>query len=157
MTPTSVASCWSATAGLEHPRNEDAAAAGLVGPAGSRSWAAAAAVCDGVSTSSNAQTAAVAASTAAGGRDAGRTRRLPQRAHGRTGGPDRSGAGRGGRSRGGLPTGPSCTYTGAVVVPTDEGAVQISVANVGDSRAYWVPEPPAPAERLTVDDRCPRN
>jgi PPM family protein phosphatase len=47
---------------------------------------------------------------------------------------------------------PSCTYTAAVVVPTSEGAVQITVGNVGDSRAYWLPEPPAPAQQLTVDD-----
>jgi serine/threonine protein phosphatase PrpC len=30
--------------------------------------------------------------------------------------------------------------------------VQIAVGNVGDSRVYWLPEPPAPAQRLTVDD-----
>ncbi len=47
---------------------------------------------------------------------------------------------------------PSCTYTAAVVVPTSEGAVQITVGNVGDSRAYWLPEPPAPPQQLTVDD-----
>ncbi len=138
--------------GLEHARNEDAAAAGLVGPAGSRPWAAAAAVCDGVSTSSNAHTAAAAASTA--GVDAmlaalaacrsGRAAVLVGLAEAA-----RAAAGAGGADS---PAGPSCTYTGAVVVPTDDGAVQISVGNVGDSRAYWVPEPPAPAERLTVDD-----
>ena len=30
--------------------------------------------------------------------------------------------------------------------------MQITVGNVGDSRAYWLPEPPAPAQQLTVDD-----
>ena len=47
---------------------------------------------------------------------------------------------------------PSCTYTAATVVPTPEGTVQITVGNVGDSRAYWLPEPPEPAQQLTVDD-----
>jgi serine/threonine protein phosphatase PrpC len=30
--------------------------------------------------------------------------------------------------------------------------VQITVGNVGDSRAYWLPEPPTPPQQLTVDD-----
>jgi serine/threonine protein phosphatase PrpC len=38
------------------------------------------------------------------------------------------------------------------VVPTSEGAVEITVGNVGDSRAYWLPDPPAAARQLTVDD-----
>ena len=29
---------------------------------------------------------------------------------------------------------------------------EIAVGNVGDSRVYWLPEPPAPAQCLTVDD-----
>ena len=33
-----------------------------------------------------------------------------------------------------------------------QGTVQITVGNVGDSRAYWLPEPPALARQLTVDD-----
>ena len=37
-------------------------------------------------------------------------------------------------------------------MPTLEGAVEITVGNVGDSRAYWLPEPPAAAQQLTVDD-----
>ena len=47
---------------------------------------------------------------------------------------------------------PSCTYTAAIVVPTSAGTAQITVGNVGDSRAYWLPESPAPAQQLTVDD-----
>ena len=51
--------------GLEHPRNEDAAAAGIVaGEAGEPPHAMAVAVCDGVSTSADAQAAAVSASMA---------------------------------------------------------------------------------------------
>jgi serine/threonine protein phosphatase PrpC len=46
----------------------------------------------------------------------------------------------------------SCTYTAAVVVPSTAGEVQIAVANVGDSRAYWLPEPPGQPQRLTIDD-----
>jgi PPM family protein phosphatase len=49
-------------------------------------------------------------------------------------------------------TAPSCTYTAAVVVPTPAGTAQITVGNIGDSRAYWLPEPPASARQLTVDD-----
>src|SRR5204862_7123477 len=47
---------------------------------------------------------------------------------------------------------PSCTYTAAIVVPTSAGTAQITVGNVGDSRAYWLPEPPEPPQQLTVDD-----
>ena len=47
---------------------------------------------------------------------------------------------------------PACTYAAAAVVFTSAGEAQITVANVGDSRAYWLPEPPAPPQRLTVDD-----
>jgi len=49
-------------------------------------------------------------------------------------------------------TAPSCTYTAAIVLPTAAGGAQITVGNVGDSRAYWLPEPPAAAQQLTVDD-----
>jgi serine/threonine protein phosphatase PrpC len=47
---------------------------------------------------------------------------------------------------------PSCTYTAAIVVPTPAGTAQITVGNVGDSRAYWLPQPPETAQQLTVDD-----
>ena len=47
---------------------------------------------------------------------------------------------------------PSCTYTAATVVPTAMPDVEITVGNVGDSRVYWLPEPPAQAQQLTVDD-----
>ena len=138
--------------GLEHARNEDAAAAGLVGPARSRPWAAVAAVCDGVSTSNDAHTAAVAASTAGvdamlaalAARRSGHTAVLAGLAEAARAAADAPGAD--------SAMGPSCTYTGAVVIPIDRGVVQISVGNVGDSRAYWVPDPPAQPERLTVDD-----
>jgi serine/threonine protein phosphatase PrpC len=47
---------------------------------------------------------------------------------------------------------PSCTYTAAAVVFSEAGHVQITIGNVGDSRAYWLPVPPEPAQQLTVDD-----
>ena len=37
---------------------------------------------------------------------------------------------------------PSCTYAATVVVPTSSGTAEIAVGNVGDSRVYWLPEPP---------------
>jgi serine/threonine protein phosphatase PrpC len=37
------------------------------------------------------------------------------------------------------------------VIPTARAA-HITVGNVGDSRAYWLPEPPGAAQQLTVDD-----
>ena len=47
---------------------------------------------------------------------------------------------------------PSCTYVAAAVLPSAAGNVAISVGSVGDSRVYWLPEPPGVAQRLTVDD-----
>ena len=141
--------------GLEHFRNEDAAAAGTVaGAAGERPHAIVAAVCDGVSTSPDAYKASRAASTAgvdamlkalAASRDlrsvalAGLDDAAKAAAAAETEGADDRAA-------------PSCTYAGAAVVFTSAGEAQITVANVGDSRAYWLPDPPAPPQRLTVDD-----
>jgi serine/threonine protein phosphatase PrpC len=138
--------------GIEHARNEDAAAAGMLGGNGTqRPDAIAVAVCDGVSSSDQAQMAAVAASKAGvdamlGALVASRKARaavlagLAEAA---------KAAAAAGTSSAGAP---SCTYTAAIVVPTLAGTVQITVGNVGDSRAYWLPEPPASARQLTVDD-----
>ncbi|MDT5389979.1 MAG: family protein phosphatase [Mycobacterium sp.] len=133
--------------GLHHARNEDAAAAGIV------SDAVAVVVCDGVSTSGEAQLAAVAASkagvdgmvTALAASKGARAAVLAGLADAAKAAVD---VGLGGDSA----TAPSCTYTAATVVPTSEGAVEITVGNVGDSRAYWLPDPPAAARQLTVDD-----
>jgi len=138
--------------GIEHSRNEDAAAAGiLVGNDTERPDAVALAVCDGVSTSNEAHVAAVAASKA--GVDAmlaafAANRRA--RAAIVAGLEDAAKAAAAAATD--PATAPSCTYTAAVVVPTPAGTAQITVGNIGDSRAYWLPKPPAPAQQLTVDD-----
>lgn len=140
--------------GLEHPRNEDAAAAGILVGDQDHPAALAVAVCDGVSASPASHLAAAAASTAgvavmvnllAAGRDThaaalaglaeaakAAAAKAPEDAS-----PDLA---------------PSCTYSAVAVVPTHSGDIRITVANVGDSRAYWLPEPPAAAQCLTVDD-----
>jgi PPM family protein phosphatase len=138
--------------GLEHVRNEDAAAAGIVvGSDDERPHAIAVAVCDGVSTSGDSRNAAVAASTA--GVDAmlaAMAASRMARSAVMAGLADAAKAAAAARTD--LSNAPSCTYTAVTVVATSTGTVQITVGNVGDSRVYWLPEPPAPRQRLTVDD-----
>ena len=144
--------------GLEHARNEDAAAAGIVRHRRGRPHAIAAAVCDGVSTTGDAHTAAVAASKA--GVEA-MVAALAASRSGACGCADRAWPApprppQVPGSADGSAMAPSCTYTAAVVVPTATGTVEIAVGNVGDSRVYWLPEPPA--HRTTPDRRrlrCP--
>jgi PPM family protein phosphatase len=137
--------------GLDHPDNEDAAAAGIVmGAGGYHPAAMAAVVCDGVSTSGDAASAAVAASTA--GADA----MLAALAAAR---PGRSAVIAGltvaaeaaAAMRTNQPVAPSCTYTAAAVLPGADGTASITVGNVGDSRAYWLPHG-GPGVLLTADD-----
>ena len=146
--------------GVEHTRNEDAAAAGIVasgqdGRDGRDGLdAVAVAICDGVSTSIAAETAAVSASTA--GVDAmlkAIAASNKSRAAVLAGLADAAQA----AASAGLASmdpsmAPSCTYTAATIIPAPGGAVQISVGNVGDSRVYWLPDPPEPPQCLTVDD-----
>lgn len=137
--------------GLQHPHNEDAAAAGIIGSDAARPHAIAIAVCDGVSSSTAAHTAAVAASAA--GVDAmlaafGESR-SPRAVV--TAGLQHAAMAAAGAQTDPSHT-PSCTYTAAIVVPKHEGTVDITVGNVGDSRAYWLPVPPGTAVQLTVDD-----
>ncbi|HEY6649990.1 MAG TPA: protein phosphatase 2C domain-containing protein [Mycobacterium sp.] len=134
--------------GIEHAGNEDAAAAGILGK---RPDAIAVAVCDGVSSSDAAHMAAVAASKAGvdamlGALVASRKARAAVLAGMAEAAKAAAAAGTDSA------TPPSCTYTAAIVVPASAGAAQITVGNVGDSRAYWFPEPPAVAQQLTVDD-----
>ncbi len=138
--------------GIEHVRNEDAAAAGImVGNDTDRPEAIAVAVCDGVSTSDDAQLAAAAASKA--GVDAMLAALAASRKARAAMLAGLEAAAQAAAATGtGSATAPSCTYTAAIVVPSPAGTAQITVGNVGDSRAYWLPDPPAPARQLTVDD-----
>ena len=138
--------------GLEHPRNEDAAAAGIVVCASGE--AIAVAVCDGVSSSTAADTAAQGASTAgvAAMLNALAAERKPESAV-LAGLTDAAKAAvTAGAGTPDLSIAPSCTYSAVAVLPTAEGTTDIAVGNVGDSRIYWLPEPPTHARRLTVDD-----
>ncbi len=133
-------------------RNEDAAAAGIV--ACGSGDAIAVAVCDGVSTSSAADMAAKGASTA--GVDAMlnalAASRKPQSAvlAGLTDAAKAAAAAEADSPDSAIA--PSCTYAAVAVVPTSTWTVEIAVGNVGDSRVYWIPEPPTHARCLTVDD-----
>jgi serine/threonine protein phosphatase PrpC len=140
--------------GLVHARNEDAAAAGMVADSDpGRPYAIAVAVCDGVSTSAAAQLAAVAASKAGvGSMLAALAASRSAHAAVLAGLADAAKAAAAAGTPTDPSTAPSCTYTAAAVVPTSEGAVQITIGNVGDTRAYWLPEPPLTAQQLTVDD-----
>ncbi len=133
--------------GIEHAGNEDAAAAGTV--AGEPPLIAVA-VCDGVSSSRDANLAAVAASNA--GVDAMLAALAASRNARSAVLAGLADAARAAAATTSESSSPSCTYTAAVVVPASAGAVQITVGNVGDSRAYWLPEPPEPPQQLTVDD-----
>lgn len=140
--------------GRHHARNEDAAAAGLVsgGPVGGHVRMAVV-VCDGVSTSGSPQVASAAASRA------GVEGMLAALA---TSGATRAAAVAGlveatraaAEAAGGLHStvAPSCTYTGAAIAPNHEGAVEITVGSVGDSRAYWLPAGPGDPRQLSLDD-----
>lgn len=141
--------------GREHGRNEDAAAAGIVACSSfpEPGYAIAVAICDGISASRDAHRAAVAASKA--GVDAmlaalvGSRKARSAVLAGLADAAKAAAA----TAKGANPsTAPSCTYTAATIVPTHQGTVQITVGNVGDSRVYWLPEPPATAQQLTVDD-----
>src|SRR3954468_21270396 len=99
-------------------------------------------VCDGVSTSTEAHMAAVAASTAGvnamlAAFAATRKTRAAMLA-GLQNATEAAAA-----AASGPAAAPSCTYTAAIVAPAPDGTAQITVGNVGDSRAYWLPEPPA--------------
>ncbi|WP_280356933.1 hypothetical protein [Nocardia otitidiscaviarum] len=132
--------------GLVHEHNEDSVAVAVLdGPTPGQPGATVIVVCDGVSTSEDPQAASgaaaragVAASLAALG--AGAVLEEVALA-------GLSAAAKAVRAVG-TPEGraPSCTYVSAVLVPTADGT-HITVANVGDSRAYWLaaPTPPAPA------------
>ncbi|MGW5229452.1 PP2C family serine/threonine-protein phosphatase [Nocardia niigatensis] len=143
--------CLITDRGLLHARNEDAvAAAVLAGATPDRPHAAVITVCDGVSTSEDPQAASGAAVRA--GLDAC----LAALAAGRPA-EDCVMAGLAAAADAvkgvGTPDGrsPSCTYVSAIVQFDADGGADITVANVGDSRAYWL-RPGDDSDRLTVDD-----
>ncbi|MFE3442869.1 PP2C family protein-serine/threonine phosphatase [Nocardia sp. NPDC059180] len=144
--------------GLVHARNEDAVAAGVGVPAPGRPQATVVTVCDGVSSSPNPQAASGTASRT--GVDAC----LSALAEGRPA-EDAATAGLAAAAQAVRDIAsidgdsPSCTYVSAVVHDDGAGTATITVANVGDSRAYWlVPEDTergaheAVSRRLTLDD-----
>lgn len=135
--------------GLRHHRNEDAYAV-EVGPDGR----AVVVVCDGVSASANPDQAAAAAAGAAvdalrplldrppaeDGEVAGALRRAVAAAGAAVGSVPPV-------EPGGRPAPPSTTIVAAVVDPG-----RVSVASVGDSRAYWLDPAAGDGRKLTVDD-----
>ncbi len=137
--------------GIAHSRNEDAAAAGILAAEGGQPIAIAVVVSDGVSSSANPQLASAAAAQAgvAAILEALSVARDPDAA---------MYAGLAAAARAAAAAGPpvdaagSCTFTSVIVVAAEGNSTQVTVGNVGDSRSYWLPVAPAPAEQLTVDD-----
>jgi serine/threonine protein phosphatase PrpC len=139
--------------GIEHSRNEDAAAAGVIRGGDGSLTGYAIAVSDGVSTSDEAQLASAAAATA--GVDAMLTALASgadTRAATLAGLAQATKAAASAHAGADPATAPSCTYTATAVLPAGDGSATITIGNVGDSRAYWLPAPPAAARQLTVDD-----
>jgi PPM family protein phosphatase len=139
--------------GIHHASNEDAAAAGTI--VRDEGTSVAAVVCDGVSSARDSASASTSASQAAvaailAALSAGR----PAEAAMVAGLTDAAKAAANAFTD--QPTAPSCTFTGAVVIPAADGAVDITVGNVGDSRTYWLPLPPNEAQQLTLDDSLAR-
>ncbi|MFF7940943.1 PP2C family protein-serine/threonine phosphatase [Nocardia gamkensis] len=143
--------------GIAHARNEDAVAAGVLeGAAPGAAASVVIAVSDGVSTSSRPQVASGAAVRAGVGATAAALATGAPAAEAIMAG--LTAAVQAVRDVD-VPDGPapSCTYVSAVVAHHGE-ETEITVANVGDSRAYWLPTGrdgrPADgqAQRLTVDD-----
>ena len=139
--------------GIEHARNEDAAAAGILVGSDRRTTGRdrRRRVRRGLRPPMSAHMAAVAASTA--GVDAMLAALVASRkARAAVLAGLRAAANAAAAAATDPASAPSCTYTAATVVPTSAGKTQITVGNVGDSRAYWLPEAPAAPQQLTVDD-----
>lgn len=140
--------------GHEHAHNEDAAAAGVLVGGDAQPVAIAVVVCDGVSASADAATAAVAASI--GGVDAmltalaGSLTARPAMMAGLTAAA--KAAADAGSATVAAAVAPSCTCTATVIIPGPSGTAQVAVGNVGDSRVYWFPDPPGQPRQVTVDD-----
>ncbi len=142
--------------GVAHARNEDSVAAAVLDTAAGPAYTVIA-VCDGVSTSEDPQAASGAASRA------GVQACLAALAEGASAA-EASFAGLAAAAQAVRAVAvvegqaPSCTYVSAIVRGYGTGAVEVTVANVGDSRAYWLRGDADPAsralasQRLTVDD-----
>lgn len=145
--------------GIAHARNEDAVAAAVVEHVDKRPIATVVAVSDGVSTSEDPQAASGAAARA--GVDACLTALAEARSGSAVVMAGLTAAAQAVRDIA-VHDGhaPSCTYVSAIVRGYDSDGVEITVVNVGDSRAYWLRgdgiEPivggNAPSRRLSVDD-----
>ncbi|QLY27549.1 PP2C family protein-serine/threonine phosphatase [Nocardia huaxiensis] len=144
--------CLVTDRGIAHARNEDAVGAAVLD--GDRPGVPAAvviAVCDGVSTSEDPQAASGAAARA--GVDAALTALGAGESAEQSVMAGLAAAAQAVRAVG-TPDGrsPSCTYVSAVVRYDEFGAARITVANVGDSRAYWLQLDSGGSRRLTLDD-----
>ncbi|WP_245663382.1 PP2C family protein-serine/threonine phosphatase [Nocardia inohanensis] len=133
--------------GILHEHNEDSVAAAVL----ENSRTVVIAVCDGVSTSEDPQAASGAAARA--GVDACLTALSMGR-------PDEEAvlAGLDAAAQAvrdiGTPEGksPSCTYVSAIARLAADGGAQLTVVNIGDSRAYWLRPDFDDSTRLTRDD-----
>ncbi|WP_405496963.1 PP2C family serine/threonine-protein phosphatase [Nocardia sp. NBC_00511] len=144
--------CLVTDRGLSHARNEDATAAAIVaGSTPQRPAAAVIAVCDGVSTSEDPQAASGAAVRA--GVDACLEALGQQRSAQECAMAGLTAAAAAVRAVG-SPEGrsPSCTFVSALIVFDESGGADITIANVGDSRAYWLQAQAGASQQLTVDD-----
>ena len=145
--------------GIAHARNEDAVAAAVLAGADKYPIATVIVVSDGVSTSQDPQAASGAAVRA--GAEACRTALAESRSGTAVVMAGLAAAAQAVREIA-VHEGhaPSCTYVSAIVRGYGGDGVEITVANVGDSRAYWLRtdgiEPildgNQPSRRLTVDD-----
>lgn len=122
--------------GISHSRNEDAVAAAVLDGPGGQPAATLIVVSDGVSTSEDPQAASGAAARA--GVDAGLAALREQQSAEEAVMAGLSAAAQAVRAMGEAGGhAPSCTYVSAIVQPNGTG-MTITVANVGDSRAYWL-------------------
>ena len=141
--------------GVVHTTNEDAGAAGFIAGDGGRRNTYVAVVCDGVSSAKNSASASAAATKAAV--EAMLSAVTTGRAVDAAALAGLAAASEAASAAQTDPTSaPSCTYSGAIVIPKDDGTVQITTGNVGDSRAYWLPAAVSEAAQLTVDDSLAR-
>ncbi|MEV0297401.1 phosphatase [Nocardia sp. NPDC050710] len=144
--------------GIAHARNEDSVAAAVLDDSTGRPATTVIAVCDGVSTSEDPQAASGAASRA--GVDACLAALAEGRSPAEAAFAGLAGAAQAVRDVAVIEGhAPSCTYVSAIVRGYGTDVVEITVANVGDSRAYWLRTEVSseaagnpPSRRLTVDD-----